>query len=126
MSSHPVDPARRALVALPLVQGALALAGGALAALWAGRLPALAFVAGALVVTLGQALFGWRTAWRPPVVPGGRAFARLLLGSLLKWGVIGAGLALAMTAPDLPAESVLAGALVALLAYPVCLPWLLR
>ena len=52
-------------------------------------------------------------------------FGRLLLGTLLKWLVIGAGLAIAMTQGLDPAY-VMGGALLAFLAYLLCLPWLLR
>jgi hypothetical protein len=113
-------------VALPLVQAGIALAGAGLLALVAGRPEATAFLAGAAVMACGYAVFGWRTALRTPVVPASQAFIRLLVGSALKWLVIGAGLALAMTAPGLPPGFVLGGALAAYLAYLLCLPWLLR
>jgi hypothetical protein len=53
-------------------------------------------------------------------------FMRLLVGALLKWLVIGAGVALAMASPALPAGFVLAGVLAAFLTYFLSLPWLLR
>lgn len=90
------------------------------------RSAALAFLTGAVVIALGYAVFGWRTALRPAIVPAGRIFVRLLVGTLLKWLVIGAGLVLAMAGTGLPGEFVLAGALCALLAYLICMPWLLR
>lgn len=121
-----LDPARRALIALPLAQVLAGVVGAGLLAGLAGWRQAAGFAAGAVVIALGQAVYGWRTVMRPQVVPAGRAFARLWLGSLLKWLVIGAGLATAMAVAALPAGSVLGGALVAYLASLFCLPWLLR
>lgn len=120
------DRTRRAAFLLPLVQAAIGLIGAGLLAVFAGGSSAAAFLAGAAVVATGFAAFGWRTAGRSPVAPAGRMFIRLLVGVVLKWGVIGAGLALAMASAALPAGFVLAGALVAFLAYMLSLPWLLR
>lgn len=111
---------------MPLAQAGIGLAGAVLLALVLDRGAALGFLAGAAAIALGQAVYAWRTALRTPVVPAGRALSRLLMGSLLKWLVIGAGLVLAMTAAGLPARYVMAGALAACLAYLICLPWLLR
>lgn len=104
----------------------MGLSGAGIIAWLAGGAAAAGFLAGAIVVAAGQAIYGWRTVMRPPVVPATRAFGRLLLGSALKWLVIGAGLVLAMTATGWPAGFVLGGALVALLAYLVSISWLLR
>lgn len=120
------DRTRRAAFLLPLVQAAIGLIGAGLLAVLAGGSSAAAFLAGAAVVAVGFAAFGWRTAGRSPVAPAGRMFVRLLVGVVLKWLVIGAGLALAMASAALPAGFVLAGALVAFLAYMLSLPWLLR
>ncbi len=87
---------------------------------------AAAFLAGSAAVAAGFAVFGWRTAGRPPVATAERMFMRLLVGALLKWLVIGAGVALAMASPALPAGFVLAGVLAAFLTYFLSLPWLLR
>lgn len=113
-------------MALPLAQIGIGLAGAGTLALTVSRFAAIAFLAGAAVIALGYAVFGWRTAARAPIAPAGRAFLRLIVGALLKWLVIGAGLALAMTTTGWPAEFVLGGALSAFLAYVMCLPWLLR
>lgn len=121
-----MESARRAALALPLAQAGLGLAGSGALALTVGRPAAMAFLAGAAVIALGYAVFGWRTALRSPIAPASRAFLRLIVGALLKWLVIGAGLALAMTAADWPTEFVLGGAVSAFLAYVICLPWLLR
>lgn len=120
------DPARRGAYVLPLAQIGIGLVGSGLLAWGNSRPSALAFLAGAAVIAMGYAVFGWRTGLRSMLVPAERAFARLLLGSLLKWLLIGAGLATAMTTQGLPAEFVLGGALAAYLAYILCLPWLLR
>ncbi len=117
---------RRAAIALPLAQLAVGLVGAGVLA-WPGGWPAaLGFLTGAGVVALGHAAFGWRTSLRPAVVPAGRVFVRLLVGTLLKWLVIGSGLALTMATAGLPTGFLLAGALCALLAYPILMIWLLR
>ncbi|HRN62511.1 MAG TPA: hypothetical protein PLF73_08625 [Luteimonas sp.] len=111
---------------LPMVQAAAGLVGAGLLAVAAGGRPAAAFLVGAVVVATGFAMFGWRTAGRPPVARAGRMFVRLLVGTVLKWLVIGAGLVLAMGSAGLPAGFVLGGALTAFLVFMVGLPWLLR
>ncbi|MDH5831595.1 hypothetical protein QFW80_13815 [Luteimonas sp. M1R5S18] len=111
---------------MPMVQAAVGLTGAGVLALAAGGRPAAAFLAGATVIAAGFAMFGWRTAGRSPVAPAGRMFARLLVGTVLKWLVIGAGLVLAMHGAGLPAEFVLGGALTAFLVSMIGLPWLLR
>lgn len=117
---------RRAALALPLAQIVVGLTGAGLLAWLVERAAALAFLAGAVVIALGYAAFAWRTAWRSAVAPAAQVFGRMLVGTLLKWLVIGAGLVLSLTVAGLPAGFVLAGALSALLAYLICLPWLLR
>ncbi len=126
MASPSSDPARRAALAVPLVQAGVGLVGAGIVASVMDRPGAIGFLAGAIVIALGHAVFGWRTALRSPVVSAGRAFSRMIVGAALKWLVIGAGLVLAMTAAGWPAEFVLGGALAALLAYVVSIPWLLR
>ena len=124
---HPrIDPTRRAALRLPMVQGLVGITGAGVLAAVAGGLPAVAFLGGALVIAAGFAIFGWRTSGRSPVAPAGRMFMRLLVGTLLKWLVIGAGLVLAMRGAGLPAEFVLGGALSAFLVSMIGLPWLLR
>jgi hypothetical protein len=121
-ASRPVSA--RAL-ALPLCQLAVGVAGAALAAVAVGPEAAMALLAGAVVIAAAQLVFSWRTDLRPHSATASRMFGRLLLGTLLKWLVIGAGLAIAMTQGLLPAY-VMGGALLAFLAYLICLPWLLR
>ncbi len=100
--------------------------GAGVLAVVAGGLPAAAFLAGAAVIAAGFAIFGWRTSGRSPVAPAWRMFTRLLVGTVLKWLMIGAGLVLAMHVAGLPAQFVLGGALGAFLASMIGLPWLLR
>lgn len=108
------------------MQAAVGVVGAGVLALAAGALPAAAYLAGAVVIAAGFAMFGWRTSGRSPVAPAGRVFLRLLAGSVLKWLVIGAGLVLAMRGAGLPAGFVLGGALSAALVSMVGLPWLIR
>ncbi|MBS7457994.1 ATP synthase subunit I [Coralloluteibacterium stylophorae] len=109
-----------------LAQLVLGLGAAGVAALLLGPAHAQGVIVGAAVIATGFAVFGWRTDARSPVVPAGRQFGRLLLGTVLKWLVIVAGLVLAMSGDRFAAAPVLAGALVAYLAYFFCLPWLLR
>ena len=86
---------------------------------------ALAWLAGAAVIAAAQWVFSWRTELRSRSAPAVRMFSRLLLGTVLKWLVVGAGLVLAMT-NGLPPAHVLGGASLAALAQIFSLPWLLR
>jgi hypothetical protein len=111
---HRSDPTRRAAFVLPMLQSAAGLVGAAVLAIIAGGPSAAAFLAGAAAVAAGFAVFAWRTA------------GRLLMGAVLKWLVIGVGVALAMANPAFPSGFVLAGVLIAFLTYLLSLPWLLR
>jgi hypothetical protein len=117
--------ARRAALAMPAVQLGIGLL-GALALALVSLAAALGFLAGAAVLAAGFLVFGWRTALIAAVPTGPEAFGRLLLGLGLKWLVIAAGLALALSAERLEPLAVLAGAVAGYLAYLFCLPWLLR
>jgi len=91
--------------------GATALvAGGFLLAGWRSGLAALC--GGAVVATatgvLALRLFGTGPA------PAGVVFARLVVGNLLKWGVIAIGLYLAMVKAGLPGLPVMCGVIAAL------------
>ncbi len=108
-----------------MCQLAVGCAGAAIVAFRAGNDAALALLAGAAVIAAAQLVFSWRTDLGSHSATATRMFGRLLLGTLLKWLVIGAGLAIAMTQGLIPAY-VLGGALLAFLAYLICLPWLLR
>jgi hypothetical protein len=123
-------PASRSVPAaawvLPLAQLGVGLLLALLAAVLAGWQAAPAVAVGAAVIAAGFALFGWRTQARSGVVSARHAFARLLLGTALKWLAIGAGLALAMSSGRFEPQFVLVGAVGAYLAYPLCLPRLLK
>ncbi|HBK56320.1 MAG TPA: hypothetical protein DDZ76_08580 [Xanthomonadales bacterium] len=116
----------RNAILIPLAQAAAGAGTAVCAAIWQGWDAARGIGFGAAAVTLGFLVFGWRTTLRAPVVSAGRAFVRLILGSLLKWLMIAAGLVWAMSAGSQQPVHVLVGALVACLAYFLCLPWLLR
>lgn len=117
--------ARKVALALPAAQLAIGSLGAVALALVSAA-AALGFLAGAAVLAAGFLAFGWRTALVAAVPTGQGAFGRLLLGLGLKWLVIVAGLALALSAERLEPLAVLAGAVTGYLAYLLCLPWLLR
>ena len=60
-------------------------------------------------------------ALRGGVIPAGAAFARLLLGTVGKWLLVAAVLAVALVVLKLPALALLAGLLVSELAYLLAL-----
>jgi hypothetical protein len=96
-----------------------ASAGSALALLswpWAGAVSALSALCGAAAVAAGFALYG---GWvgGPRIESAGRALARLVSGTVLKWLAIAALLGAAMAAGWSDARFVLAGALVAIFAH---------
>ena len=121
-ASRPVTP--QALL-LPLCQLAAGAVGAAIIAATLGGSSALAFMVGVAVIAAAQLVFSWRTDLRSHAATAHRMFGRLILGTVLKWLVIGAGLAIAMT-QGLNPTYVLGGALLAFLAHLICLPWLLR
>ena len=124
--NHATQSAFRATSLLPLCQ----LGVGAIAALVVlvaqGASAALALAAGVSILAVANAVFSWRTALQAWPASAGRSFARLLVGTVLKWLVIGAGLALTMSHGALDPAFVLGGAVLAALTNFLCLPWLLR
>lgn len=76
----------------------------------------LGALAGGLVMTAGSVLAAWG-AFGGGVAGGGVLLARLLLGTALKWIVVAVGLYVSIAQWALPAPSVLAGAVVATLAW---------
>ncbi|MBW8368719.1 MAG: hypothetical protein K0M70_12780 [Arenimonas sp.] len=121
-ASRPVTP--HALLP-PLCQLAVGVVGAASLAATLGGSAALALMAGVAVIAAAQLVFSWRTELRSHSATAHRMFGRLILGTVLKWLVIGAGLAIAMT-QGLNPTYVLGGALLAFLTHLICLPWLLR
>ena len=80
---------------------------------WYGWDDALAVLAGGGVVVLGTAVLAVRLFAGPPAAAG-TVLARMIVGNLLRWCVIGAGLYLAMVTAKLPGLPVLAGLIAAL------------
>ncbi len=74
----------------------------------------LAVLAGGGVVALGTAVLALRLFAGAPAAAG-TVLARLIVGNLLRWCVIGVGLYLAMVVARLPGLPVLAGVVAALM-----------
>lgn len=104
---------RRLAIRVVIAQlGATALV--AVAASVAGwRLGAAAFCGG-LAVAAGTAVLGLRL-FGPGPAQAGVVLARLIVGSILKWGIIALGLYLAMVGAGLPGLWVIAGVVAALI-----------
>jgi len=98
------------VVAAQAVTTALVAAGFA----WRGWDDALAVLAGGGAVVLGTAVLALRLFAGAPAAAG-TVLARMIVGNLLRWCVIGAGLYLAMVVAKLPGLPVLAGLIAALL-----------
>ena len=77
---------------------------------------ALAALVGGGSMALGSLLAGW-SAFGGGVAGAGAALGRLLLGTAVKWLVVGVGLYLAMAVWRLPAVPALAGAAMAAAAF---------
>ena len=75
---------------------------------------ALAVLAGGGTVVLGTAVLALRLFAGPPAAAG-TVLARMIVGNLLRWCVIGIGLYLAMVTSRLPGLPVMAGLVAALL-----------
>jgi len=111
---------------LPAIQLMLAAVLAPVAAWWFGAPAAFGLLAGGASVALGHALFAWRTAGGGLVLSAGSGLARLIVGLILKWLVIGAALVWALRSEHFEPASVLAGAILATLVIPFCLSWLRR
>ncbi|HMM56303.1 MAG TPA: ATP synthase subunit I [Rudaea sp.] len=98
------------VVAAQIVATLLVAAGFA----WRGWSDATGVLAGGGVVVLGTAVLALRLFAGPPA-EAGTVLARMIVGNLLRWCVIGAGLYLAMVVARLPGLPVLAGLIAALL-----------
>lgn len=80
---------------------------------WRGWSDAAGVLAGGGAVVLGTAVLAWRVFAGPPAAAG-TVLARMIVGNLLRWFTIGAGLYLAMVVAKLPGLAVLAGLIAAL------------
>lgn len=98
-------------------QVAATLAAALVCLIW-GAQAGFGALAGGLAMTAGSALAGWG-AFAGGVASGGVLLGRLLLGTALKWIVVAIGLYLAIAVWRLPPVTVLAGAVVATLAWLV-------
>lgn len=98
------------VVAAQAVATALVAAGFA----WRGWDDALAVLAGGGVVVVGTVVLALRLFAGAPAAAG-TVLARMIVGNLLRWCVIGVGLYLAMVVARLPGLPVLAGLIAALL-----------
>lgn len=81
---------------------------------WHAWSEALAVLAGGGAVVLGTAVLAVRLFASPPAAAG-TVLARLIVGNLVRWCVIGAGLYLALVKAALPGLPVIAGLVTALL-----------
>ena len=81
---------------------------------WRGWDEALAVLAGGGTVVLGTAVLALRLFAGPPAAAG-TVLARMIVGNLLRWCVIGTGLYLALVTAKLPGLPVIAGLVAALL-----------
>lgn len=95
---------------------AIATLATATACLMLGPPAALAALAGGGSMALGSLLAGW-SAFGGGVAGAGAALGRLLLGTAVKWLVVGVGLYVAMAVWRLPAVPALAGAAMAAAAF---------
>lgn len=110
----PIAAGRRAALRAVAVQaGAVALVAAAF--LTQGPAQATAALVGGLALVAGNGIAAWLSLGG--VVPAGVALARLMLGTLAKWGVVFAVLALALAAWRLPPIPLLAGLGLGLVAY---------
>lgn len=111
----PVAAGRRtAHRALAIAACATALV--ALAFLVQGPQPAMAAAVGGGTMCLANALAA-QVALGGGIQPAGAAFARLVLGTLAKWAVVVAGLAVAFGVWRLPPLPTLVGVMAGVLAY---------
>ena len=103
---------RRLAIRVVLAQlGVTALAAAGFA--FAGWRHGLAALSGGAVVALGTAVLALRLFGGGPA-PAGIVLGRLIIGSLLKWGIIVLGLYAALVKAQLPALPVLVGVIAAL------------
>ena len=111
----PIATSRRTVMRAVVVQAAVVGLVALLFLLVKGGWQALAALVGGMAMVAGNALVALTALGG--VVPARVAFARLLLGTALKWLVAGAVFAIGVGAWRLPALPMLAGLAAGLLAY---------
>ena len=109
-----LDAGRRLALRTVLLQIAVAAMVGVVFLL-KGHREAVAAAAGGLTVALGTALMSVQVFGR--LVGGAAAFARLLLGMLLKWAVVVGGLGLILFKYKLPPLAAVTGLVAAYAIY---------
>ena len=109
-----LDAGRRLALRTVLLQLAVAAMGGAVVLL-KGHGEAVSAAAGGFTVALGTALMSVQAFGR--LVGGAAAFARLLLGMLLKWAVVVGGLGLILFKYKLPPLAAVTGLVAAYAVY---------
>ncbi len=102
-----LDTGRRLALRIVLLQLAVAAMVGAVFLVARGHRDAVSAVAGGLTVALGTALMSVQALGR--LVGGAAAFARLLLGLLLKWAVVVGGLGVILFKYKLPPLAAVTG-----------------
>ena len=112
----PIATGRRAALRAVAIQAIVALLVASGMMLSAGRIRGLAAAAGGLAMLAGNAL-AVAVALGGGIQPARAAFARLMLGTLGKWVVVMAVLAVALGLFELPAPSTLVGLVAGMLAY---------
>ena len=116
----PIATGRRAALRAVAVQAIVALLVAAGVLLSAGLEQGLAAAAGGIAMLAGNALAAM-VALGGGIQPASAAFARLMLGTLGKWVVVMAVLAVALGVFGLPALSTLVGLAAGMLAYLLAL-----
>ena len=116
----PIATGRRAALRAVAVQAIVALLVAAGMLLSAGLEQGLAAAAGGIAMLAGNALAAM-VALGGGIQPASAAFARLMLGTLGKWVVVRAVLAVALGVFGLPALSTLVGLAAGMLAYLLAL-----
>ena len=102
-----LDTGRRLALRIVLLQLAVAAMVGAVFLVARGHRDAVSAVAGGFTVALGTALMSVQALGR--LVGGAAAFARLLLGLLLKWAVVVGGLGVILFKYKLPPLAAVTG-----------------
>ncbi len=120
--SNPIESGKRLVTRIVLLQVGFAL-GAAVLLIFVGGLPAAkAAATGGLVVTAGNAVFGWRLL-APGVAPPPQLLLSAFVGEALKLLLIVLGLWFALAKLQLPPLPLIAGVFAALVAHWLGLMW---